>query len=603
MEAQKKFFEKYHGISSLLKKGMPSDILFEGKTFNIEDIREKYIPYSCRCEAIGGGRDKGLLYRGLDGAWDTVIIDNSMASKRDFKIPESWAGYRLYLVIDEISPKTTVYINGALACFSFDENREYLESEITAHINFDIGNEIVIISEEMITEKMCRASIVARKFVHIRDYKCLINESDVSVNVSMSRNIPAKVLAEIYDEVLELIATCESEINGEGILSCNVSMPVRLILLVCGSEVIPIPMAMHVRADLPVGETADEYETGSAREFDITAVDIDSGIFDISALGDCNNASVQYKIFAENGTLHDGELPLNFEVKSICRVMIDYNIPSLSFYEYFIDFKVNGEFIGQFKLPVKQTACERILSSDMPGFLSIDIADGKVVARGVNFENIFNTEKGKIERISKEGCDIVKECGLPIFCGIRATHQRSTVVSRDNHHVGISSVYSAKNNEVEISISALTILYSNGEIGVSVSGFIIGECNVEENNLTVTYQLPDTLTLSKVYGAKAVNNTQRFGVYDCTSYSGQSFDDCRWAYYYGTRVPGLFVKGMPALDLRFSGSTLSRNISPGITVSISPDENNMLATTFVLKAVFCENEDIIREARIIPFVG
>ncbi|MBE7065496.1 MAG: hypothetical protein E7384_06785 [Ruminococcaceae bacterium] len=605
MEAKIKFFERYHGISSLLEKGMPSDVLFEGKTFNVENRRTKYIPYSCRCEAIGGGCDKGLLYRGLDGAWEKIIKENSCAVRRKFKLAQNMKGLRLYLVIDNISPKTTVYINGSLVSFCFDGDIDYIETEITAHVNFEIDNEIVIISEEINPDElpiMCKASIIARKFVHIRDYSCQINDNSVNLDIYMSRRIPAKVMAEVYDEELNLVATCEKEIAGEGKIKCDVPTKVRLILLVCGEEVIPIATDLHVRPDLPIGENISDYDTGSAREFTIDAVDIEQGIFDVMTLSECKNATLSYDIFAENGSLQNGESPLSFASGNVCRVMINHNAPSLSFYEYFIDFKVNGEFIGQFKLPVRQTACERTLSADMPAFFKCDVSNGTVCVSGVNFENVFNLEKGCFEKITKEDCDVLYGDSVITFGGVPAEHIRSMVMSRDLHHIGVSSLYSLKNDAGEVSLSVLSILYSDGEISISVSGITEDATIFEGNPIMFSLPVSDTLLQTKVYGEASVSGVSRAGVYDSASYSGEEFKKNRWVYSYGERVPGLFIKGMPKIDVMMSGATKTKNISPGITLLISPDENQMIATSFVIKAVFYENEDIIREARIIPFV-
>ena len=605
MEAKVKFFERYHGISSLLEKGMPSDVLFEGKTFNVEKRRTRYIPYSCRCEAIGGGCDKGLLYRGLDGAWEKSLKENSYAVRRKFKLTQNMNGLRLYLIIDNISPKTTVYINGALVSFCFDGESDYIETEITAHVNFEIDNEIVIISEEIIAEEFsgtCNVSIIARKFVHIRDYSCTFDEGSVNLDVYMSRKIPAKVLAEVYDEELNLVATCEKEIIGEGNIRCDVPAEVRLILLVCGEEVIPVPTELHVRTDLPLGKTVADYDTGSAREFKIDATDTEQGIFDVTSLGGCKNAALSYNVFAENGSLQKGESPLNFENGNICRVMINHKAPSLSFYEYFIDFKVNGEFIGQFKLPVRQTACERTLSADMPEFFKCDVSNGTVCVSGVNFENVFNLEKGCFEKIAKEDCDVLNgDCAIT-FGGDSAEHIRSTVMSRDLHHVAVSSLYSLKNGAGEVSLSVLSILYSDGEISISVSGIAENEAIFEENTIAYTLPVADGLLKNKSYGEICASGVSRAGVYDSNSYSGETFRNCRWIYSYGERVPGLFIKGMPQIDAKLSGATKTKNISPGVTLLICPDENQMIASSFVIKSVFCENEDIIREARIIPFV-
>lgn len=606
MEAKMKFFERYHGISSLLEKGMPSDVLFEGKTFNVEKRRTRYIPYSCRCEAIGGGRDKGLLYRGLDGAWEQVFKENSCAVRRQFKLSQNMKGLRLYLVIDNISSKTTVYINGSLVSFCFDGASDYIETEITAHVNFEIDNEIVIISEEINSDDfcgMCKASIIARKFVHIRDYSCVIEADSVDLDIYMSRKIPAKVLAEIYDEELNLIASCEKEIVGEGNIKCEVTSKVRLILLVCGEEVIPIPTDLHVRPDLPFGENVSDYDTGSARAFTIDAIDIAHGIFDVTTLCDCKNATLSYNIFAENGSLQSGESPVCFENGHICRVIIDTDVPSLSFYEYFIDFKVNGEFVGQFSLPVRQTACEKTLSADMPTFVKSDISDGKAVVCGVNFENIFNLENGCFEKISKEDCDVLNCMNSITFRGKPAEHMRSMVMSRDTHHICISSLYSLRDDIGEVSLSVLTILYSDGEISVSVSGIAEDATIFAENPIVFSFPVSDNILQTKVYGEVSVSGVDRTGVYDSVSDLGEEFKKCRWIYSYGERVPGLFIKGMPQFDVKLSGATKTKNISPGIELLICPDENQMIATSFVIKSVFYENEDIIREARIIPFVS
>ncbi|MBQ8164626.1 MAG: hypothetical protein IJZ94_02245 [Clostridia bacterium] len=613
MKAEKIFFDRYHGISTLIEKGMPSDVLFEGKSFNIEEVRRRYIPYNCRCEAIGGGRDKGLLYRGLDGAWEISDKENASAYRRNFKISPGWKGYRLYLVVEEISPKTTVYINGALACFYFGSNddgekREYIESEITAHANFDLENEIVIISEEIESGKRCRASIIARKFVHIRDYDFEINDSSVNINIYMSKKISASVLAEVYDDDLNLITSVSREIRGEGNLAAEISSEVRLVLLVCGEEVIPIPTESHMRPDLPVGEEISTNYAVQKSDFEINALDLDKGIFDITVLGDDeipDKTVLEYNIFSENGTIYSGESELCFaeDTGSLCRINIEYDVPSLSFYEYFIDFKIDGEFIKQFKFTVKQTACERMLSSDMPSFESLNIGNGKIVASGVNFEHVFDTEKGCLEKISKEVCDVLYGECLLSFEGIYADHMRSTVVSRDNHHVCISSVYSIKSRYGEFSVSILTIIFSDGEISVSVSGFAENLIGSECDSLVLTYPVSDNLLKSKVYGEIECNSYIKAGVYDCNSYSGEAFKACRWIYSYGDRVPGLLVKGMPQLDAKMSGSVRSRDLSPGISILIKPDKNGMVAASFVIKPVFCENEDIIREARTIPFVG
>jgi len=110
------------------------------------------------------------------------------------------------------------------------------------------------------------------------------------------------------------------------------------------------------------------------------------------------------------------------------------------------------------------------------------------------------------------------------------------------------------------------------------------------------------LLRTKIYGEAELGNIMRAGVYDSASYSGESFSKCRWIYSYGERVPGLLVKGMPCIDVLMSGAVRTRNISPGISLLISMDKSGLIANSFVLKPVFCENEDIIREARTIPFV-
>ena len=216
--------------------------------------------------------------------------------------------------------------------------------------------------------------------------------------------------------------------------------------------------------------------------------------------------------------------------------------------------------------------------------------------------NIFNLEKGCFEKISKEDCDVLNGDTAITLSGAQTEHIRSMVMSRDSHHIGISSLYLIRSEFGEASLSVLSILYANGEISVSVSGIAENMAIFEGNPIGVTFPVADTLLSTKVYGEALVVSTFRAGVYDSSSYSGEHFKNCRWIYSHGDRIPGLFIKGLPLIEVMVSGSTNNKSISPGITLMISPDENQMIATSFVIKSVFYENEDIIREARIIPFV-
>ncbi len=592
------------------------DNVFEKLPFNIEKKRRKYIPYNCRCEAIGDCRDNGRRYRSLEGKWTSLNNGDSFTYQRGFMLTKEWSGRRIYLNLENCAERNAVYINGTLVC-AFEGSKVgepcHAETEITSYVDFEGENMIEIVCKGNNAEKRCFAYIFARKFVHIRDFNITFSNSSIYADVFVSRNVPADITLEAYNDELELLESVTEKINGEGkIILRNVGDEenIRIVLLVCGDEVIPYTISGKDRPIMPKGISAilNEKKVVS-KDFIVYAIDIQNKKFLVEYVGKnvLTDEKLKYSVTTEIGEHCSGEFVAMFsdmDGKYCAEVELNYSVPSLSFYEFFLNVEKDDVLVAQFKLPVRQTACEKIYSADMKPFTVCKISDDMVGVRGINFDTSFDLLKGQLVLLSKEGCDVIS--GRTFFESEQfvVKYEKSRIINNDDRYVAISSTYSIFDKDIEnmanaLGISIMWILFGDGEVSVSISGFGLGDVSPDAVRFCVP--VADACDKVKVHGAF----NDKVSVYDMSDGSNNAdtfiYRGVRWVYSYGDRVAGLLVKVLQPTDMKIKSAVQTESyIDDIIAIPFIPDENGMLAFSIVFKAVFYDNEDIVREARTIP---
>ncbi|MBO5417670.1 MAG: hypothetical protein J6A50_03575 [Clostridia bacterium] len=561
-----------------------------------------FIPYKCRCEAIGGNRRRGERYKCLNGKW-SVKEGSSGEFEREFDLPVVWKGLLVYLR-EENGGEYSVCINGQSINLKGEvdvtENLKPGKNTISVLLGEDID------CPETVLKRFC---LTARPAKHVEkiDIHCDLAGDLWSINVIAGLggrlelgNMP-KLTAELYDEDLELVTSAESVFEkSDGVCKAGVRLNTEAknepdseytLLLLCAGEVLRQKISINKEAENGCSFEEPPHEDVFTEDAEsickitgvplkITLIEGKNGVLGVkNTSGNVIPAGteVPYKIYNQRGVYREGAFFLpEILPDGIKAVNLGYKVPEISPFEYFLNVG-EGVYLTQYKLPVTQTVPERSYSDDMPEIEIIN-KDGMLTVKGENFLHEFDLEKGSFSNISIDGVSVVKDCNgfgadVNMCCRVLASEKKYVVISGTGE----------KDGRI---LSAMWIIYGNGEISVSL-GSMEGDVKA---GLTL---LPEEEFSEVCYFGDNYLRKGVAGIFkkELTGLDKTSMEDVRWLLVNDKQGRGLLIKSTENFSVP--------DIASG-KISLSGGQG---AFSFAVRPLFTEDEDVVREARTLPCVG
>lgn len=224
--------------------------------FKKEPVRNWYIPYHCRCNALNGAHalTEGLAeyngyYKLLNGNWDLdgdcVRFPGKQSGTytRTFTLPEKWKGRRIYLVLDGTQGQCTGSVNGQ----AFDSFTGAAEFEITQFVTQG-ENSIELSTDGSIWGDVY---LLARTHSHVWNYQVQTTQDTIEIDVEIRDAKASGVLSgELYNWERDKLGQTESLVkSGKSTLHFTLSNPkpwttetpyLYTVLLAYGGEVVPV---------------------------------------------------------------------------------------------------------------------------------------------------------------------------------------------------------------------------------------------------------------------------------------------------------------------------------------------------------------------------
>ncbi len=221
-----------------------------------EPVRNWYIPYHCRCNALNGAHAlaEGLAeyngyYKLLNGNWschgDKIRLPGKQSGtyERTFTLPKHWKGRRIYLVLDRTEGTCTGTINGC-TLDAFDGVGEF---EITPFVTPG-ENKIELTTDGSIWGDIY---LLARPHAHIWDYQLRTTQDTIEIHVEIRNPKESGVLSgELYNWERDKLGQTEGLVKcGKTTLHFTLPNPkpwttedpyLYTVLLAYGGEVVPV---------------------------------------------------------------------------------------------------------------------------------------------------------------------------------------------------------------------------------------------------------------------------------------------------------------------------------------------------------------------------
>lgn len=484
------------------------------------------IPYKCRCEALGENKRRGGLYKSL-----------KTDSELKFTINKSWKNGHVFIC----NLSQSAMLNGN-ALSPADE------TDITALLNFSGVNTI----------SANNAFIVKRPEKFVKDAEAYFENDKIIVSMKAGANgFPPVFYAELYDENLALVNKIKAE---DSIVSFNASETNKeyTILLSSDDECLKLKLPDNKKDSFNKSKLTNLIK-GSNNGFEIKPVGKNPKLFEIINNSESIPEKLSFEILNQSDITYNGEIKLP-EIKPGAKTVIklDFDFPSLSFFEYFIKININ-DTTKLFKLPNTQSEPENYYSEEMSD-IEIKETDEAFVFSGCDgndFEAIISKTTGRIISLARDGKTLIKddvgaENTEEIYM-IEKTPKYATLMARFATH----SVFYA--------------IYGDGEIGLSVMG-----------NKAV--EIPLAKGPERIY---YFGKTDEIGIYD-EKLSETDIDEMRFCAIYGESLSGVLIKAMPTLNASINESKII--LSGG----------EMYSAT--IRLINMDEEDIVREARTLPAI-
>lgn len=221
-----------------------------------EPVRNWYIPYHCRCNALNGAHalTEGLAeyngyYKLLNGNWSSDGVStrfpcrNPGTYQRTFTLPQNWKGRRVYLVLDRTEGLGTGSVNGC-ALDSFEGTAEF---EITQWVTPD-ENTIELTTHGSIWGDVY---LLARPHTHIGNYQVRTTQETIEIDVEIRAPKVSGVLSgELYNWERDKLNQTDCLVQSDkSTLHFTLSQPkpwtaespyLYTVLLAYGGEVVPV---------------------------------------------------------------------------------------------------------------------------------------------------------------------------------------------------------------------------------------------------------------------------------------------------------------------------------------------------------------------------
>ncbi len=334
------------------------------------------------------------------------------------------------------------------------------------------------------------------------------------------------------------------------------------------------------------------------------AVDLEKGVFKLTNRYDFTDLKAftfKWKIKTQNGTFSQGTFEKACAPHKSVKVQLDYDLPSFSFNEFFIDLTCltkadtawaeEGHELArsQFALPVKQTEPERVNIKDMNP-ITVTEAEGapqNVTIKGYDFEYVFNKDKGHFTSMKNNGAELLGGATrFTLWRGQTSNDRRFSMghwsynrmfeAIEQVHGLTITTTDKYATIRVQYALGGLAMLpvlrytaywivFGNGEISVSVSAEMRDTViNIPRFGLEVPMRAgseyvkyfgmgPDA-TYSDMYhmaGMGVYNSTvtEEYTHYIFPQETGNHIDT-RWALVHDHEGRGILFKGLPTFNFK-----------------------------------------------------
>lgn len=505
-----------------------------------------FIPYKCRCEALGDNKRRGGLYKRLN------VRDNKLP---EFTVPSSWKGKSVYIHGETFNMMpTTLFVNKKCGGF-VNGNRDNV-FRVTKIIKRNDTNSI------------------AGDFSYLKNVYLTVRPSNFVTEANLDQNglLSLKykrgnslggLVAELYDTNLQL----QGKYNVKG---NSVKLPVNedtlKILLVTKNEC----LVYNVRENNAENNAIRDYKISEndGKYVSYKLVGKSNGLVEVINNSQTENLSVfniKYRVVNQSGIVSEGiiEKP---DVKPVTSKVMKFaiDVPDVSFFEYFLEIELirDGKTVAtdSLKIPVLQSEPETYYSSEMSP-ITVTETDDKLTVSGTageDFKYVFNKKIGEFEKIERDCEDFIKQA-----------------CERQQEPAGFSIIESNANYIAFISskpdYQQFIVVYGDGEIGISIIGS--GEYSIAMNG--------------------SIKNALFFGKYDIDGmYKQNDFNgkikDLRWAVIH-RKDQGIMIKCISETDASFEGGKF--------TVSCEGQ------TAFVLRPIRLSEGDVVREGRTLPGIG
>ncbi len=586
--------------------------------FNILSARPFYIPYKCRCEAIGGNKRRGERYKSLNGAWNLKMTERSGKTplyvyERCFDLPQAWKGLRIYVAAVPVCLPYCIYINDKL-CAS-NNGSSFGEFEVTEFMKSG-ENKVTAVFDSEAESILPLLTLVARPARHIRSFGisatcCSDNSAFINVNAEIDCGSickgSAKLTAELYDDELELVSSDETEVqceNSEQTAVVTVKTEnavifsadnpyVYTLLLLFGGETLRQTVKLDCsqscgcifeepkHEEPPFIEMPDKVSVEKAHDtLQISLIEPKGGVIAVKNISDeavPENTELNYFLYNQRGLYGKGSVMLPLCQPNSERVIkLGYSLPEISPFEYFLEIESCCCRKLQFKLPVTQTVCERSYSDEMPEIYVTETTDGMLDIKGENFFYSFDLQNGSFTKLTMDGVN------MPL-CGASEYTCPSRLVSKTEKYAVISGAFDCGNGVC----SVMWMIFGNGEISYSVSGIDDVCCglNILSN---------DAFSSLCCFSSDSAENSYA-GLYKLPVDDVNKINEARWALLCDEDGRGMLLKGIERFSVEKTGARLYR-----CTASAGGEKSDFFVFSLTVRPVFVDDEDIVREARTLP---
>ena len=575
-----------------------------------------FFPYKCRCEAIGGNRRRGERYKCLNGGWMKISSEPSVFT-RSFDLPAVWKGLLVYLHANS-EKELSVCINGHSSKFCGEKDvTEFLKAGENS-ITVEPGRGLSEDESGMLLRGLC---LTARPAKHIEKVEASCERTGEGSLVCIKAELGGrldlggmpKITAEIYDEELDVVASgetdfikdergCVAEISLEleKAFAVQVERPYQYtLLLLCAGETVRRSLIIDSCEEKgcllgePLREECQGEELENSGEelfkpitdLKLQLLDGRKGVVTVKNIsgGEIGGDAVRYKIYNQRGLYSEGTADLGeMAPEGLSVLNFNYEIPEISPFEYFLNVEYQG-CTEQFKLPVRQTVCEKSYSDDMPQIFCEERDREILSVKGENFLYEFDLTRGVFKKISMDGVEFTAEDGVgnigPVSCKLLAAGRKCVAISG-----------SGKNDNGEFSV--MWIIFGNGEISVSVSAMKVNDA------LGITVKPHEAFINMQFFGEVLCGGSLFAGIYKKENFNVEQrfeYDNIRWTLFKDGMGRGLLIKGVEP----FKGGKISNNDF----CFRGTGDIGAFAASFSVRPVFVEDEDIVREARTLPAVA